>query len=150
MLVCVAHRSPCLHGRLSGLSEQPRRPHLQTYAELVKMCIKVSWPANMPLIGAIITSTSSTYKQKQLYSLIISVYFVCLHMMSSFRWYKPDYNYGAEILWGRRKGCAFLNSSCADWIDYAKERLISASKNPAIVDFSLYNAYILLCHIQNS
>ena len=43
-----------------------------------------------------------------------------------FRWYLPDYNYGGRLAWGRGAGCAFVNDSCAGWMNWAGRRKMEA------------------------
>ena len=45
-----------------------------------------------------------------------------LSVALSCRWYKVDYNHSEPLKWGRGKGCAFVNSSCLGWINYAKSQ----------------------------
>ena len=45
-----------------------------------------------------------------------------LHVI--FRWYLPDYSYGGRLAWGLGAGCAFVNDSCAGWMNWAGQQKI--------------------------
>ena len=36
-------------------------------------------------------------------------------------WYLPDYHFAGDLLWGRLAGCAFVNDSCAGWMDWTED-----------------------------
>ena len=39
-------------------------------------------------------------------------------------WYLPDYNFGGHLAWGYKAGCAFVNDSCAGWMDWTNKQKI--------------------------